>query len=257
MTKMNPNSPDRTLWCRHEIKYRVSESTAAAVVQFLQPYMRLDRYSELQENGAYPIISLYLDSPNLRLCRESLTGEKNRFKLRVRSYTDNLDYPRFFEIKRRVGSIIVKSRARVLSSSVAPLLTGAQRPPIGNTVEDEALNQFTLYKDSLGAIGIVKIRYLRQAYEGIWDDRIRITFDRELSFNVTNKPEVELGGAGWERVPMKDVILEIKFTGLFPAWIPRMTKCLGIRSRSVSKYTTSVKQAAVLKYPAPTAEAWK
>ena len=72
----------------------------------------------------YPIVSLYIDSPELQLCRESLTGQKNRFKLRVRSYTDEPEYPQFFEIKRRINQVIMKSRARVTDADVPNLLGG-------------------------------------------------------------------------------------------------------------------------------------
>ncbi len=102
---------DLTLKCRYEIKYLISEAKAEVIAQFIKPYLQPDRYSKLQRGGKYPIVSLYLDSDDLRLCRETLTGQKNRFKLRVRSYTDEPEYPRYFEIKRRLNNIIIKSRS--------------------------------------------------------------------------------------------------------------------------------------------------
>jgi len=107
------NQRPRSIESRFEIKYLISEAQAAAMVVYLRPFMRLDRHARSHERGAYPIVSLYLDSDNLLLCRQTMTGEKNRVKLRVRSYTDDLDYPRFFEIKRRVNRAVIKSRVRV------------------------------------------------------------------------------------------------------------------------------------------------
>ena len=106
--------PDRMLACRYEMKYHITETQAAAITEFKKPFVALDRYCKLQPSRDYPIVSMYLDSGDLRLCRESLTGHKNRFKLRIRSYTDEPEYPRFFEIKRRMNTIIIKSRARVM-----------------------------------------------------------------------------------------------------------------------------------------------
>ena len=103
---------DRMLACRFEMKYVIDEIKAAGIVRYIRPFLQMDRYSKLQRRGMYPIVSLYLDSPELRLCRESLTGQKNRFKLRIRSYTDEPEYPRFFEIKRRINQVIIKSRRR-------------------------------------------------------------------------------------------------------------------------------------------------
>lgn len=244
---------DRMQRCRHEIKYLISEARAAAIVQYIRPYLEPDRYSKLQRGGSYPIASLYLDSDNLRLCRESLTGQKNRFKLRIRSYTDEPDYPRFFEIKRRVNNVIIKSRARVMERDVPTLLAGLPLPPQDYTTDEEALNQFQLYMRSIGAKPVVLVRYMRQAFEGHSETRVRVTFDRELYYNVTSAPQVRLGGSGWQQnsVTMGGVILEIKFTDRYPAWLSQMVQYLDLRQDSISKYATSIRQSCSLGFCAP------
>ena len=245
---------DRTLGCRFEIKYRISESQAEAVKQFIKPYLRLDRYSKLQRYGAYPIVSLYLDSDNLQLCRESLTGQKNRFKLRIRSYTDEPDYPRFFEIKRRMNTIIIKSRARVMHQDVATLLSGSHLRQQSYYTDEETLNQFQLYMNSIRAKPVIRIRYMRQAYEGDNpENRVRVTFDRELCYNVSSIPEVTLNDQGWQHHPLSldGVILEIKFTGCYPAWLSRMVEYLDLRQQSISKYASSIKESCLLGFCAP------
>jgi SPX domain protein involved in polyphosphate accumulation len=214
----------RTFWSRYELKYVISESRAAAIVQFIEPYLELDRYCREQPDYAYPIVSLYLDSDNLQLCRESLSGLLNRFKLRVRSYSDDSDYPRFFEIKRRANTIIIKSRARVMSQDVAALLSGQYVPPLQNhEVEADALKQFQLYMKSIVARPKVLVRYMRQAYEGEGENRVRVTFDRQLVYKISSSPEVTLDGGGWQH-NLDGVILEIKFTGRYPAWLGRMAR---------------------------------
>ena len=91
----------------------------------------------------YPIVSLYLDSPDLQLCRESLTGVKNRFKLRIRSYTDEPEYPRFLEIKRRINQVIYEEPGPGDGPRTCrPLLQGRSLPPQGYTTDEKALNQF-------------------------------------------------------------------------------------------------------------------
>ncbi len=240
---------DRTLWCRYEMKYVISESKAAAIVRFIEPYVQLDRYCRSQPNHAYPIVSLYLDSDNLQLCRESLRGLVKRFKLRVRSYTDELDYPRFFEIKRRANTVIIKSRARIMHHDVAALLAGQYVPPVKNyETEVDALKQFQLYMKSINAKPKVLIRYMRQAYEGEAENRVRVTFDRQLVYKVSDSPEVLLNSQGWQRNPVTlgGVILEIKFTGRYPAWLGRMTRYFNLQHRSMSKYVTSMKKACSL-----------
>ena len=58
---------DRMLACRYELKYLISEATAAAMDRYLRPFLEYDRYSKLQRGGMYPIVSLYLDSHDMQL----------------------------------------------------------------------------------------------------------------------------------------------------------------------------------------------
>ncbi|HUT47486.1 MAG TPA: polyphosphate polymerase domain-containing protein [Sedimentisphaerales bacterium] len=244
---------DRTLSCRHELKYHINESQAKAIAEFIKPYLEVDRYCKLQRSGDYPIVSLYLDSENLQLCQESLRGHKSRFKLRIRSYTDEPDYPRFFEIKRRINTIINKSRARVMNRDVPTLLAGLSLPPQNYTADIDTINQFQFYMKGIGARPIVLIRYMRQAFEGNLENRVRVTFDRELAYCVTNRPEVRLGGRGWQRNPFTlcGVILEIKFTNNYPAWLSQMVKYFNLQARSISKFGSSITDSRLLEFYAP------
>jgi len=248
-----PQYVDRTLGCRYELKYIVSEATAIAIDNFIKPHMPVDRFSKLQPDGYYPIVSLYLDSMDYRLCRESLTGEKNRFKLRIRSYSDDTQYPTFFEIKRRINTTIMKSRAPARHEDIAPLLRGLSLPKEGVRTNIDALNQFQFYCSAIMAKPAILIRYLRKAYEEDTENRVRITFDRELCYRVSNEPKVELNGEGWRHsyTTMEGVILEIKFTSRFPLWLTRLVRTFNLKARSVSKFTTSIQQSSDLGFCGP------
>jgi len=253
MAEMPGKLFDRTLRCRYEMKYLISESKAEAIAQFIKPYLHLDRYCKLQRSGDYPVASLYLDSDDLHLCGESLRGHKNRVKLRIRSYTDETDYPRFVEIKRRMNSVIIKGRARIMDRDLPTLLAGLTLPPQNYTVDMETINQFQLYLNSIKAKPVVLTRYIRRAYEGDSENRVRVTFDRQLAYNITSLPEVRHGGGGWRRHPytLAGVILEIKFTDRYPLWLSQMVKYFDLRQRSISKYATSIKDSCLLKFCAP------
>ncbi len=244
---------DGMLACRYEMKYLINEIEAAAIVRYIRPFLQPDRYSKLQRGGMYPIVSLYLDSPDLRLCRETLTGVRNRFKLRIRSYTDEPEYPRFFEIKRRINRVILKSRARVMDRDVPILLRGRSLPPQGYTTDDEVLNQFQLYVAAIHAGPMILVRYMRQAFESTSENRVRVTFDRDLYYKVTHEPYVRLGGSGWQHnaLTVGHTILEIKFTGCYPAWLTRLVRYFNLDVRSISKYSTSIEQACRLGFCGP------
>ena len=246
-------SGDRTLRCRYELKYLISATQTEAIEQFVRPYMGLDRYSKLQPDGYYPIVSLYLDSNDLQLCRETLTAKQNRFKLRIRGYSDDQQYPLFFEVKRRINTVIMKSRARVKHEDLVPVMRGLR---ISIPKDQESLDQFQLYVGTLGARPMSLIRYLRKAYESESENRVRITFDRQLCYKVTEEPRVYLSGSGWQynHLTLEGIILEIKFTGHFPNWLCGMVRYLNLQAQGISKYTTSIQQACALGFCAPRGE---
>jgi len=242
---------DNMFACRHELKYRISESMAGAVAQFIKPHLHPDRYAKLQSDGTYPIVSLYLDSASLNLCRETIEGKQNRFKLRIRSYSDDLQSPRFFEIKRRINNIIVKSRSRVKQEDVEPVIGQKSLILPADCSDSKNLRQFQLYLHSLDARPVVLVRYLRQAFEGDSDNRVRITLDRQLSYKPMREPKVSFAGSDWHRVAMDFVILEIKFTARYPVWLTQMVKTLNLKQTAMSKYVESIKQSCSMGFYAP------
>lgn len=124
-------------------------------------------------------------------------------------------------------------------------------PPGGEAHSDANLAQFLYYQTRVRAAPVIRIRYLRQAFEGVSGNHLRITFDRDLHFNTTQTPNVQLNGRGWGPLPGNPVVLEIKFNGQFPAWLNRIIGLLGIQERSFSKYALSVIQACHMRFCAP------
>ncbi len=140
-----------------------------------------------------------------------------------------------------------------MNRDVPTLLAGLPLPPQNYTADVEAINQFQLYMSNIRAKPMVLIRYMRQAYEGGSENKVRVTFDRKLAYHITNLPEVRLGGAGWQSNPYTSagVILEIKFTDHYPVWLSRMVKYFNLRHQSISKYASSIKDSSFLKFCAP------
>jgi len=236
---------------RYELKYLVSPPQAAALADYIRPYMCLDRHSP---DGEYQLVSLYLDSADLRLCRESLDGLKNRYKLRIRSYSDAPTAPCFFEIKRRIDRVVVKSRC-CLPRTLVPALLREDRTHAACAAQMEGpnLEQFLYYQRQLAAAPVIRVRYTRLAFEGRFDPDVRMTFDRNLAFNVTRTCRLEGAGTGWQRLPEQAVVCEVKFSAGYPVWIGRMIEQFGLRQQSVSKYARAVTHACHLRFCAPRA----
>ena len=133
------------------------------------------------------------------------------------------------------------------------LLKGLTLPKQDFRTNREALDQFQLYASYLSAQPAVLIRYLRKAYESESENRVRVTFDRELYYKVTKEPRVTLNGSGWQPnlLMVKGVILEIKFTGTYPIWLSRLVTTFNLNPRSISKFATSMQQSSMLGYCGP------
>ena len=240
---------DKMLSRRYELKYRINESKARAIARYVEDYIPADKYSITQPDYEYPISSLYLDSNTLDLFNETIDKKVNRFKLRIRCYDDNPESPCFFEIKRRFNTVIVKDRARAEKCSIANILQNPCFLPCNNTNSDEEiLKQFQFYARMINIKPIVLVKYMRQAYEGDTSNRVRITFDRNLSFKTVNQPKLQVNGLGWQNVPMDFVVLEIKFTENYPAWLSEMVKMFDLKQTSMSKYVSTVKQSMAFGY---------
>ena len=63
---------------RYEYKYIIREDVALALRDFVSSYLDLDPFGATQPNFSYPVHSLYLDSPGLRLYHTTINGVKNR-----------------------------------------------------------------------------------------------------------------------------------------------------------------------------------
>ncbi len=115
---------DRAQRERREIKYLIREEEALAVRTFVSCYLEPDEFAAGRPDNSYPVHSLYLDSNRLYTYWATASGDRNRFKLRIRYYDDNPFSPVFCEIKRRINEGVVKQRARVRRDAIGLLLAG-------------------------------------------------------------------------------------------------------------------------------------
>ncbi len=232
--------PSETLFQRFEAKYWVSEMEVAAIRAYIAPYVKLDKHAGA--SGRYAINSLYLDNEALDLHRSSVYGERNRFKLRLRAYTNAPEDPVFFEVKRRIDKIIYKERAVVRRDCVASLLRGT-RYDADVLVEPSSaglarLLRFRDYMDCLGAMPQCMVHYVREAFVSVLGEPVRISFDHTLSGLPVPyyTPQVWTKGPAWHPVDMFDCIMEIKFSGVLPRWAGNMIRHFELTRVSVAKY---------------------
>ena len=230
---------------RFELKYVIDERRAGGIRDFVRGYLEPDEYADPAKGNSYRISSLYMDSPKLALYNQTVAGEKNRFKLRIRFYDNDPTHPAFLEIKRRVTDVILKERAAVTREGVLKLLAGCPLDASwlakknGDAKAGKALLNFRSLCDSISAVGVIYVSYQREAYVTRENNSIRVTFDRQLLAG----PYVQGTGLSWPTDGARPeigngdrVILEVKFTDRFPAWMHDMAQAFDLQRRSAPKY---------------------
>lgn len=236
---------DRLQEQRYELKYWVNESKALRIRQFVQSYLQLDEFSARRPDLSYPTLSLYLDSSDLDTYWQTINGNKNRYKLRLRYYDDNPKSPVFFEIKRREDNVILKQRAGVRKSAVRTLLAGQLPAPEHLLDPDDpealvALQRFTNCMQQLHAAPKLHIAYLREAYENPEDNGVRVTFDRQVESAPQDQPHLVAHSPAPHLVFGRFVILELKFTGRYPNWFRDLVETFDCMQEGAAKYATGI-----------------
>lgn len=234
---------------RFELKFIIDDNTARRVRDFARCHLERDAHAIPELHYAYPIYSLYLDSPGLTLYRATVEGQMNRYKIRIRYYDENPWSPVFFEIKRRVNDTILKERAIVKRERMADLLHGRCPRADDMTRPDDlkgysALRRFIELRNALNATGKVIVYYHREAWVTAEDDNVRLTFDRELR---TARYDGSLENRHWLKVPLQGVVLELKFDTRFPTWMRDLVQAFDLYRTSYPKYVhcTSAAGAAL------------
>ncbi len=231
-------SPGGGAASRYECKYLIGERRLSDLREFIRPFVRPDEHAPTRGDPRYPICSLYLDSSSLALYRQTEEGNKNRFKLRIRSYADREEDPVWLEIKRRVNGVICKRRTRVERAAVRRWLRdgcSGPSPPGGLTA-----TEFARLSRDIGALPRLRVRYQREAYQSAGGDPVRLTFDTEVAYSPSPGAALEYGSGIWADTPVGSVILEVKFTDHFPSWVHSLIETFELDRQSVPKYCLSV-----------------
>lgn len=249
---------------RFEMKYRLTPLQAEIVRQHIDPYVFADPKAKFGHR--YPLSSVYLDSPDLALFWASNLGENKRFKLRVRTYSEDPAEPAFFEIKSRLGGIVMKKRAMVHKEWIPHFFAGRRLPRealfLDHHNEWDNLELFRAHVERLGAIPRLHVRYIREAYMSRDDDPVRLTFDSQIACLPSVGPidRVRLNGKGWRDLLPALTIFEIKFTNSYPCWIQDLIQRLALQRDSFAKYVMCVRmlkeEGHDLKHPIPAGGHW-
>ena len=195
----------------------------------------MKRHVTADKHGSSTIRSLYCDTPDYLLVRRSLEKPLYKEKLRLRSYGPATDGDTIFiELKKKYDSVVYKRRiAMPLASAMKYLYT--HHPADNSQIAREIDYCISHYRQLVPKI---LLTYEREAFYGIENDDLRITFDRNIlwrdqDLNLTNDIY------GTPILAENQVLMEIKTGSAIPLWLVKILSKNHIYKTSFYKYGTA------------------
>ena len=211
---------------RYELKYLLDAEKTAYFKKRLEGHMQVDRF------GLCSIASLYYDTPDHRLIRESIDGPLYKEKLRLRSYglaTD--DSPVYLELKRKAFDIVYKRRAQSTIPQVERFFDEESELGDGGQISEELRTFRDYYRELSPSCLII---YDRTAYFEPGGD-LRLTIDSNPRYR-TEDLSLKSSLEGIPLLPEGWTILEIKVQDAVPLWLAEILSAGRIYKGSFSKY---------------------
>lgn len=217
---------DLCIFKRYEKKYRL---TLAQKEQLLS---RMAKRLTPDPHGRSTICSLYLDTPDYRLIRQSMEARTYKEKLRLRSYgTPTAQERVFLEIKKKYKGVVYKRRERMTLAEAKRYLTDGTKP-VNSQIMREIDYAMAFYRHPRPSMLLC---YERDAYYDKEDPNLRITFDTGIRYRAETLDLAE-GTDGTAILPADAVLMEIKTAGAMPLWLSHLLDEHGIYPTSFSKY---------------------
>lgn len=227
---------------RYELKYLIDWNTYQQFIKALMPYMAYDKFGK--QDGMYQIVTLYFESPDYKIYYETVNKLKFRQKLRLRVYNDvTTDDQAFFEIKQKHKRVVNKRRTMIALHDAYDFIDKhAKAEQMDLNAYDASNFQILKEIDSFQRFYELTpkliVSYERQAFQGLFEDDLRVTFDYNLRCRGDDL-RIENGPHGQHFVDEDHVIMEVKMSHSVPLWLSRLLSEFGVKKNSVSKYCTS------------------
>ena len=225
---------------RVEKKYRLTPAQKDALLSLIGPHLTPDAH------GRSTICSLYLDTPDHLIIRNSIIARVYKEKLRLRSYgTPTLEDPVFLEIKKKFKGVVYKRR-EVMSLQDAMSYIEQGTKPCDTQIMREIDYAMRFYRQPKP---MMLIAYEREAYFDADNPDLRITFDTDVRARDTDC-RLENGSHGEYLLPEDAILMEIKTGGAMPVWLAQALSQCDILPGKFSKYGTAyLRNAGLIEAP--------
>lgn len=218
---------------RQEVKYLIDLPLAEQIISLSAGFIEPDAHGT---DGHYEISSLYFDDDVWSSANESYEGIKDRCKLRMRCYSFAPNAPVWAEIKRRRGTTVVKSRARIPRTVAHAVCRGEMVDP-ALSLDPEAFREFLFERERRWMVPRLWVRYKRMAYTSTFGDDARLTVDRFVEVQEPHEDAYTIRPDFWRPIAVSpECVLELKYNAFYPHWMQLLVRAVNIQAQSVSKY---------------------
>ena len=225
---------------RREKKMLIDNSAVDDFVNDILEYMTPDEYNVGGE--PYMISNIYFDDDGDNVIRHSVSKPLFKEKLRIRSYgVPDKDTKVYIEIKRKLKGVGTKRRAKLPLWQLNEYLETGKHPEDIKYINEQVLCEVDYYRSTYNVYPKVYISYMRNAYFGKDNKKLRLTLDRDITVRRYDL-DLSLGSYGDKLLPEGKALLEIKFEGAVPLWFARVMSKYSLNFLSYSKYGTEFKQ---------------
>lgn len=211
---------------RTERKYLIDEVTKKRLLTRMKDQLIPDEY------GKSTICSLYLDTPDFRIIRNSIEAVAYKEKLRLRSYGVPTEQSTvYLELKKKYQGVVYKRRVSLSLFEARAYLTCCKMPDSSQIWQeiDYAMHFYGWPQPAM------VISYEREAYIWAEDTAFRVTFD-SMPRARKNSLCLESGCAGMSLLPVGSELMEVKSDGAMPLAFSRLLNEMSILPTSFSKY---------------------
>lgn len=220
---------DILIFKRVEKKYRLTPAQKNALFSEVSAHLTPDAH------GRSTICSLYLDTPEHLIIRNSIDAKAYKEKLRLRSYgTPAPEDTVFLELKKKYKGVVYKRRVSLTLRDAMAYISGGAKP-LASQIMSEIDYAMHFYRQPQPAM---LIAYEREAYFDQELPSLRLTFDTNVRYRE-NDLQLEHGHEGTPLLPDDAILMEIKTDGAMPLWLARALSRCGILPTSFSKYGTA------------------
>ena len=214
---------------RYEKKYQLNQDEYEKLIAIIGEKLVPDAY------GESTLCSLYLDTPDFLLIRNSIDAISYKEKLRLRSYgAPKAEKALYFEIKKKYNGVVYKRRVPMTPEEAANYIESGEMP-FDSQIMREIDYLMKFYRQPKPNVCIL---CEREAFFSKEDANVRVTFDKNLRYRY-GFPDDDNIYEGTPIINKGGYILEIKTPGAMPLWLARALSDCKIYPKSFSKYANA------------------